>query len=600
MKNNKYIIIPSAAVLTALVVFQWSGKDRESGSLVAADKPDARGHSTASARQPEEFSFASKGMLWETVATNAREREKSSMTIPADSLAEAMTSDVGETVTLRFSDRFPDMRAQVMNRTTQPCGTVVTGLLIPGDPEGRLIIDENASMDYFQAQLDYDNHAVAYKFEKSAEGLLATRHILSDLLCAEVNRKTGEVVHIGLPVMDETAIAKAIEPIEGAGGDNPVGDRSEDGGNDRLSLEMAAASPDVDSGAESARRYSSRPVPIFNSLPDAEAVIYLDMDGQVVNDPGWTVSNDFKPINALGITEIYSDNELLEIYHRVAEDFSPFKINITTDESRFLRAPSNRRQRVIFTPTRFMVGVGGVAKSGSFSLPVDRVCWVFTNNTRREITKYASLASHEIGHTLLLGHDGDTSATEPGDREYYRGHGDNPKWSAIMGNANTGDLEQWSKGEYRYANNMEDDLAIITGRINGFGYRRDMISDIPLGATPLHRNLDRLSANGILETREDRDVYRFSTRGGLCSFTAKGSDDGSNLDIRLEILDFGRKVIGSSDQDSSVVTSATVTTTLRNGTYFLRVSGVGRGDVLGTGYSDYGSLGQYTVTGTAP
>ena len=599
MKNNRYIIIPSAALLTALVVFQWSGKDRESGPSATADKPNARSHSTASARQPEEFSLASKGMLWETVATNGREREKRSMKIPADSLAEAMTSDVGTTATLRFSDRFPDMRAQVMSRTTQPGGTVVTGLLIPGDPEGRLIIDENTAMDYFHAQLYYDNHAVAYEFEKSTDGLLVTRHILSDLLCCEVNRKTGEVVHIGLPVLDEVArmsdgdgqptIAKAIEPIQGAGGENPVGGLSEGGGNTGLPLVMAAASPAKGGVAKSTLKYRSRSVPIFNSLPDAKAVVYLDMDGQIVTDGEWTRFNDGNTINAQGITESHSDKQLLEICRRVAEDFSPFKINVTTDENKFNNAPLGSRQRCIFTPTNFY-GKGGVAFTNTFSKPIDRVCWVFTDNLAITILKFAITASHEIGHTLGLDHDGTT------DREYYSGHGFPFRWVPIMG-ASVNGLQQWSKGEYRNANNMQDDLAIITSSNNGFGYRDDMVSNTTAGATPLHRNLIRLSASGILETREDSDVYSFSTRGGLCSFTAKGSDDGSNLDIRLEILDAGGKVIGTSDLE--IVRNATVVKTLRKGNYFLRVSGVGRGDVLDTGYSDYGSLGQFTVTGTA-
>jgi hypothetical protein len=70
------------------------------------------------------------------------------------------------------------------------------------------------------------------------------------------------------------------------------------------------------------------------------------------------------------------------------------------------------------------------------------------------------------------------------------------------------------------------------------------------------------------------------------------------VDILLEILDAFGAVIASANPDN--LTDATVSATLAAGNYFLRVSGTGRGDVLGDGYSNYGSIGQYTVSGNAP
>ncbi|WP_216905048.1 zinc-dependent metalloprotease, partial [Synechococcus sp. CCY 9618] len=74
----------------------------------------------------------------------------------------------------------------------------------------------------------------------------------------------------------------------------------------------------------------------------------------------------------------------------------------------------------------------------------------------------AATASHEVGHTLGLTHDG------AGSTEYYAGHGGTgpTSWGTILGAPYLGDdenLTQWSKGEYYGANNSQDDLAVITG-----------------------------------------------------------------------------------------------------------------------------------------
>ena len=45
---------------------------------------------------------------------------------------------------------------------------------------------------------------------------------------------------------------------------------------------------------------------------------------------------------------------------------------------------------------------------------------------------------------------------------------------------------------------------------------------------------------------------------------------------------------------------ATVGGKLVAGRYYLEISGVGRGDPLGDGYTDYASIGQYYISGTVP
>jgi hypothetical protein len=57
-------------------------------------------------------------------------------------------------------------------------------------------------------------------------------------------------------------------------------------------------------------------------------------------------------------------------------------------------------------------------------------------------------------------------------------------------------------------------------------------------------------------------------------------------------------VIASANPDT--LTDASVSATLAAGTYYLRISGAGRGDVLADGYSNYASIGQYSISGNAP
>jgi hypothetical protein len=101
-----------------------------------------------------------------------------------------------------------------------------------------------------------------------------------------------------------------------------------------------------------------------------------------------------------------------------------------------------------------------------------------------------------------------------------------------------------------------------------------------------------------LETAGDLDVFSFSTTGGSFSFTALGDASSQNIDVLMEILDSNGAVVTYVNPDT--LTNATVSATLAAGNYFLRVSGAGRGDVLVDGYSNYGSIGQYTISGNAP
>jgi hypothetical protein len=173
-------------------------------------------------------------------------------------------------------------------------------------------------------------------------------------------------------------------------------------------------------------------------------------------------------------------------------------------------------------------------------------------------------------------------------------------------------VTQWSQGEYADANNQQDDLATISGSTNGAGYRADDFGNS--AATAKLLNGTSLNQFGIIETRSDSDWFSFSTGTGNVSLSISNAcqawiNDGfgntsatllagrsPNLDIAASLYNASGTLIASSNALDSL--SASFNLSLNAGTYFLQVDGVGFGDPLSTGYSDYGSLGQYLLTGS--
>jgi hypothetical protein len=76
------------------------------------------------------------------------------------------------------------------------------------------------------------------------------------------------------------------------------------------------------------------------------------------------------------------------------------------------------------------------------------------------------------------------------------------------------------------------------------------------------------------------------------------SQRGSDLDVRARLFDSAGTLIASNNPPGD--TLARIAADVPAGRYVLAVSGVGAGDPLDTGYSDYASIGQYFINGTLP
>jgi PKD repeat protein len=344
----------------------------------------------------------------------------------------------------------------------------------------------------------------------------------------------------------------------------------------------------------------------LHSKPGASKVIYLDFNGHTTTGTSWNssftsgaaittppYSTDATVTTAFSTTEL--DN-IYSIWQHMAEDYAPFDVDVTTQDPglealrKTTTADTQFGVRVCIGGSSYDwygAGAGGVAYLNSFTWNSDTPCFVFTAQLGSGNAKYtAEAASHEAGHTFNLSHDGQLANGTAAAVGYYQGHAN---WAPIMGVGYYKDVTHWSKGEYPYANNLQDDTAIIASIT---GYRVDAHGDSIANATPLTGT--SLSASGIIERRTDADLFGFTTGAGPVSFTVNPATISPNLDLQLALYDGLGNLVTSV---APTTLAATLSTTLAQGTYYLAVDGVGTGDPL-TAYNDYGSLGQFSLTGS--
>jgi serralysin len=334
----------------------------------------------------------------------------------------------------------------------------------------------------------------------------------------------------------------------------------------------------------------------LHSNPGATKVIYLDFDGHTIMWRGKEFYYD--PWNMEGIETTFSDTERTIIqltWQSIAEDFLPFDLDVTTEDPgvEALRNTGGEDEEWgIRAVINHSTDSYSWAYTNSFNDSEDTEMYAWTGPDPTSVDETwiwtADSVSHEAGHALGLSHDG--TEMEPGG--YYVGHGSGDiAWSPIMGWTNYG-LSQWSQGEYTNADNQEDDLGIITTR-NGFGYRPDDHGSTTATATTVDIYQSSV-ADGIIEQADDIDIFGFTMTGnGTLRMTVSPDNLAPNLDIEANLYDSDGTLLFSSNPPTAL--SAELDVSLSAGDYFFSVDGIGYDDPDSDGYSDYGTLGYYTI-----
>ncbi|MDR3459655.1 MAG: autotransporter-associated beta strand repeat-containing protein [Verrucomicrobiae bacterium] len=323
----------------------------------------------------------------------------------------------------------------------------------------------------------------------------------------------------------------------------------------------------------------------LQSYPGSPAVLLLDFAGGYTASWGG-VSYARPPVG---------NDTIKDVWKRVAEDYLPFNINVTTDFKVFQAAPAASRQRCCFTTTP--ITAAGVAYEGSWNWGNDTVCWsvYYVGKAAAEV------GAHEPGHTLGLSHetqDIPNGTNAPTHNEYFTGQGSGATgWCPIMGAAYYQPVTTWAHGEYLYAGNLEDQLNIIATANNNVTYRVDDTGSTLANARYLEIYTNYTAfAEGVIEQTADTDAFQFTTTGGAVSLTAKPVGDWADLAMTATLADATDTLIASNNPQN--VLSASIATNLPAGTYTFRVTGAGRNDPLTTGFSSYSSLGYYSITGS--
>ena len=335
--------------------------------------------------------------------------------------------------------------------------------------------------------------------------------------------------------------------------------------------------------------------PKLNSYPAANAVVFLDFNGQYVQGTAWNWDG---PINAQ--TSGLSSVAITEIFNRVAEDYRIFNLNITTDSTVYAAAPAIKRNRIIITPTYQWYGqAGGASYVGSFTWGDDTPGWVFSGLLNNNIKYIAEAVSHEAGHSLGLQHQSNYDAECTKTSEYGQGQGTGEiSWAPIMGVGYYRNITTWNNGPNAFGcSYLQNDIETIAGGLNNIGLRNDDHGNSYQQASFINVIANSFEVKGLINTSADKDVFaipiNMATHLKLSAIPQNvGSGNaGANIDIRVSLLNSEGNEL--SRYNPSEFLSAGIDTTLNAAIYYVVVEGVGNQNL-----DDYGSLGFYTISGS--
>ena len=320
------------------------------------------------------------------------------------------------------------------------------------------------------------------------------------------------------------------------------------------------------------------------TTPSPAGVILLDFNGQLVSGTSWNSMVGGADINCASANLTASDISI--IVQRVTNDYSPFNITVTTDETVYNAASIYKRQRVVVTESWEWYGqAGGTSFVGSFTTGTNTPCFVFSSLLNYNLKNIAEACAHEAGHTLGLRHQSTYDANCIKLSEYNIGQGSGEiGWAPIMGNSYYQNLSLWHRGTNSVScTTIQDDVATIAGVV---GYRTDDYSNTISGAASLTSSL-----SGTINNSSDVDFFLVNASTtksvSVVPFNVGVYNAGADEDLILRVYNSQGALISTIDNSSTL----DVATTLSAGVYYLSVS-----TTANPFTTTYGMLGKYNIT----
>jgi parallel beta-helix repeat protein len=330
-------------------------------------------------------------------------------------------------------------------------------------------------------------------------------------------------------------------------------------------------------------------IPALNSLSPGQinsktGTVYLDFDG---NYKSWWATEvklrwGWPPIRTTNILYVaetpafsidanpaFSSEELAHIrsiFDRVAEDFAPLNVNVTTVEPP--RLVPGKVIRVAIGGSNQDWNLDPDGPFGVYHFAGKDTAFVFSNEIlqRGAIERYsphhirgeiATVISHEAGHAFGLGHEAIPGITDYNPGDFFR--------TPIMGRNNTFNSDRtiwWGIDDYRK-------LAGLDSLERKFGFPSDDHTYGPnWRATWLEptgsivetgnggfgwRIVNTIFASGLISHSLDRDFFSFYHTGGGVSLRVDAHLQtallGANLNARLELYDSAGGLIARSHGD---------------------------------------------------
>ena len=357
------------------------------------------------------------------------------------------------------------------------------------------------------------------------------------------------------------------------------------------------------------------PTDVFklHSRIGSKKTIYIDFDGGVVNNSAWnsatypsilyypySVDSDY---NTFTVTEL---KNMIEIWKIVAEDYILFDVDVTTEYPGIDRL--NRTDINDFTYGMYVAvdggntsitcygcagtGGGGIAFMNSFGVYRSQPVFAYVRSTNMW-----AVISHEVGHTLGLTHKGTTTPFS----EYYYGNSGtsivNTSWAPIMGLPHPlYSFKTWSKGQYPYASNTVDEIAVIGDKLKFIPddyYSTAFESAYSQGLVVGSKFY--LTVNATIGNSTDTDLIPvWVSSGSVKTNITVSTFPSSNLDVKITVMTSTYSVLGTADAVGLGTEKISIASTSVSRYLYILIDGVGKG-TTSAGYSDYGSCGAYKL-----